>query len=55
MKGRPRKFTPEQVCEIRTARNYGETLQSLANRYGVSHVAIMYLVRGTTYGDVSCK
>ena len=49
---RARRFTDEQVREIRRRKRAGELQPVLAREYGVSQPAISLLVRGLTYAHV---
>lgn len=46
------KLTERRVLAIRRQAATGATLQSLADRYGVSHVAIHYVVTRKTWRHV---
>lgn len=49
VQGKPRtvpKLTDEQVAEIKTARATGETLQVIADRYGVGFMTVLRAVKG---------
>ena len=47
------KLTANQVREIRRRRANGEKLIPLANEYGVTHSAIIKIMRGDSYANVS--
>ena len=46
------KFTPEQVRYIRHQREKGQTLQAIADKFGVSRQAIHRIVKRKYYSDV---
>ena len=47
-----RKFTPEEVVEIRNKYSTGKTSKALGNEYGYSQRGIIQIVNRETYTDV---
>ena len=48
-----RKFSPEQVREIRERVASGEGVRAVGRAYGVNHAVIQSIVSGKTYADVA--
>lgn len=48
-----RRFTDEQIREIRGAYKRGESQSSIARRYGVSQPTIFHIVKRSTYREVA--
>jgi Mor family transcriptional regulator len=51
--GRQVKWTPEKLAEIAGFWNAGESVASLAVRYGVSRIRIYQLLKQTEVGPVT--
>ncbi|NBX52142.1 MAG: helix-turn-helix domain-containing protein [Proteobacteria bacterium] len=48
-----RKFSPEDVGEIKNLRANGLSYRKIAERFNCAHVAIYQILKGGTYQDLS--